>query len=188
MCVCISTHHSHEGVSGRRCYLEKNDSQQVLGRRRSEDPDKLPSSPNWTAIKLGFPIFSKGICWGVGNGWRKNLWTDSWIRGHSLRELVEALKAFWLGMKWTLLFLTCDMSVNGLKPFPFKNMVMKNIQLIMWKRSKDGEFTTNSAYLLARAAHEPEPPFLARTLDLETWHAARNHRLPLAIPPQRRSC
>ncbi|KAK9986163.1 hypothetical protein SO802_031114 [Lithocarpus litseifolius] len=28
-------------------------------RRNSKDPDKLPCSPNWTAIKMGFPIFSK---------------------------------------------------------------------------------------------------------------------------------
>ena len=77
----------------KKCYLGKK---MILNycspsRRRSEDPDKLPSSPNWTAIRLGFPIFSKGICWGVGNGSRKNLWTDSWIRGHSLRELIEGL-------------------------------------------------------------------------------------------------
>ena len=30
-------------------------------RIRSRDPDKLPSSPNWKAINLGFPIFKKGI-------------------------------------------------------------------------------------------------------------------------------
>lgn len=26
---------------------------------RSRDPNKLPSSPNWKAIKVGFPTFSK---------------------------------------------------------------------------------------------------------------------------------
>ena len=31
-------------------------------RARSSNPDKLPSSPNWKAIKMGFPIFVKGIC------------------------------------------------------------------------------------------------------------------------------
>ena len=30
-------------------------------RVRSRDPGKLPSSPNWKAISLGFPIFKKGI-------------------------------------------------------------------------------------------------------------------------------
>ena len=31
-------------------------------RRRAANPDGLPSSPNWFAIKLGFPTFVKGIC------------------------------------------------------------------------------------------------------------------------------
>ena len=30
-------------------------------RVRSRDPKKLPSSPNWKAISLGFPIFKKWI-------------------------------------------------------------------------------------------------------------------------------
>lgn len=34
-------------------------------RSKAVNPDKLPSSPNWAAIKLGFPTFSNGICWGL---------------------------------------------------------------------------------------------------------------------------
>lgn len=45
-------------------------------RRRSRDLDKLPTSPNWVAVKLGFKTFEKGICWGVGNGERIKVWTD----------------------------------------------------------------------------------------------------------------
>lgn len=37
-------------------------------RVRSRDPEKLSSSPNWKAISLGFPIFKRGIVWGIGNG------------------------------------------------------------------------------------------------------------------------
>ena len=33
-------------------------------RRRSRDLDKLPTSPNWVAVKLGFKTFKKGICRG----------------------------------------------------------------------------------------------------------------------------
>ena len=32
----------------------------VSSRVRSRDPEKLPSSPNWKAINLGFTIFKKG--------------------------------------------------------------------------------------------------------------------------------
>ena len=58
-------------------------------RRRVANPDVLPSSPNWSTIKLGFPTFVKGICWGVGNGSRKSVWIDNWIKVQSLRELIE---------------------------------------------------------------------------------------------------
>ena len=37
-------------------------------RRLSKDVEKLPCSTNWKDIKMGFLIFSKGICWNVGNG------------------------------------------------------------------------------------------------------------------------
>lgn len=57
-------------------------------RARAREPDKLPSSPNWKAVKLGFPVFLKGVCWGVGNGSRIRVWLDNWIKGESLRELI----------------------------------------------------------------------------------------------------
>ena len=34
-------------------------------RVRSRDPKKLPSSSNWKAISLGFPIFKKGLLGGL---------------------------------------------------------------------------------------------------------------------------
>ena len=61
----------------------------LVDRMRARDPDKLPCSPNWRVIKAGFQTFADGICWGVGNGERINIWSDSWIRGNSLRELIE---------------------------------------------------------------------------------------------------
>jgi len=35
-------------------------------RRNSKDPDKLSCSPCWTAVKKGFTIFAKEVCWSVG--------------------------------------------------------------------------------------------------------------------------
>ena len=61
----------------------------LVERKRARDPDKLPTSPNWRAIKAGFQTFIDDICWGIGNGERIKLWIDSWIRGSSLRELIE---------------------------------------------------------------------------------------------------
>ena len=33
-----------------------------IDRRRSSNPDKLPASSNWKAIKAGFQTFADGIC------------------------------------------------------------------------------------------------------------------------------
>ena len=41
-----------------------------VDKRRSSNPNKLPASSNWKAIKVGFQTFANGICWGVGNGTR----------------------------------------------------------------------------------------------------------------------
>ena len=49
--------------------------------RNSNNPDAPPSSLNWNAIKVGFPVFSKGIWWRIGNGSSKNVWRDCWIKG-----------------------------------------------------------------------------------------------------------
>ena len=49
--------------------------------RNSNNPDALPSSLNWNAVKVGFPVFSKGIWWRIGNGSSKTVWRDCWIKG-----------------------------------------------------------------------------------------------------------
>ena len=58
-------------------------------RIRSRNPEKLPSSPNWKAIRLCFPIFQKGISWGIGNGSGVKVWMDKWVNGDSLRGMIE---------------------------------------------------------------------------------------------------
>ena len=58
-------------------------------RRRANDPDKLPSSPNWQAIKLGFLTFAKGIGMRIDNGEKTSVWYDRWVKGKTLRELIE---------------------------------------------------------------------------------------------------
>ena len=45
-------------------------------RARSSNLDKLPSPLNWKDIKMGFPIFLKGVCWGIGDGSSVRVWSD----------------------------------------------------------------------------------------------------------------
>ena len=131
-----------------------------VDRMRARDPDKLPCSPNWRAIKAGFQTFANGICWGVGNGERINIWFDSWIRGNSLRELIEGpltqreidmklsdlLLDTMQGWKWEALSFELLASIKDrIKAIP-RQLVGRGEDVIMWKFSKDGEFTTKSAY------------------------------------------
>ena len=124
-------------------------------RRRARDPDKLPSSPSWTAIKLEFPTFSRGICWGVGNGLRINVWSDSSIKGCSLRELIVGplkpeennlvVSDLHQNHEWKWKKLSFDL-LGGIKD-KIKATPMQlygcRKESILWKHFKDGEFSTN---------------------------------------------
>ena len=57
--------------------------------RNSEDPDKLPCSYNWAAVKVGFPVFEKGIYWNVGNNTNLKFWGSNWVKGSAVREFIE---------------------------------------------------------------------------------------------------
>ena len=131
-----------------------------VDKMRARDLDKLPCSPNWRAIKAGFQTFANGICWGVGNGERINIWFDSWIRGNSLRELIEGpltqreidmklsdlLLDTMQGWKWEALSFELLASIKDrIKAIP-RQLVGRGEDVIMWKFSKDGEFTTKFAY------------------------------------------
>ena len=127
---------------------------------RVREPDRLPCSSNWRAIKAGFQTFADGICWGVGNGERINVWFDSWIKGSFLRELIEGpltqrkvdmkVSEFLLdtvqGWKWEALSFELPESImDRIKAIP-RQLVGRREDVIVWKLSKDGEFTTKSAY------------------------------------------
>lgn len=58
-------------------------------RRNSRDLDKLPCLVNWKAIKQGFPVFMKGICWNVGSNSKLSFWLDDWVKGKSVIELIQ---------------------------------------------------------------------------------------------------
>ncbi|KAK9991108.1 hypothetical protein SO802_026093 [Lithocarpus litseifolius] len=132
-------------------------------RRRSTEPDKLPASPNWAAIKLGFHTFAQGICWGVGNGARIKVWSDYWVKGESLRELVEGpltrhetemVVADMMcnggqGWRWDAISFELPQSVKDkIRAIPCQQ-IGRAEDTILWKFSKNGDFYTKSAYDLA---------------------------------------
>ena len=50
-------------------------------RRISKDLDKLLCSSVWTAIKAGFPVFEKGVCWTAGTNSKLPFWGSKWMKG-----------------------------------------------------------------------------------------------------------
>ncbi|XP_030942085.1 uncharacterized protein LOC115967152 [Quercus lobata] len=97
-----------------------------VDKRRAGDSDKPPASPNWRAIKAGFQTFADRICWGVGDRERIKLWSNCWIRGSSLRELIDGpltqreidlkLSDMFLGLgqvwKWDVLSFELPLSIK----------------------------------------------------------------------------
>lgn len=138
---------------------------------RVRDPYALPSSLNWKAIKAGFPIFSGGIYWGVGNGARTKVWLDRWLKGESLREIiqgplslrknsltVEKLRGVG-GWKWDLIsFDLLEIIKNKIKAVPILEFGHRDDSL-MWKYTRDGDFSTNSSCLLSIKNDSPRASF-----------------------------
>ena len=132
-------------------------------RRRSRNPDKLPASPNWAAVKLGFKTFEEGICWGVGNGEKIKVRTDCWVKGQSLRELVqgpltrpesETVVADFMysggrGWNWEAISFDLPQGIKDkIRATPCQQAGRAE-DIIIWKFSNDGNFSTKSAYDLA---------------------------------------
>nr|POE86054.1 putative ribonuclease h protein [Quercus suber] len=112
-------------------------------RQKANDPDKLPCSLCWTAVKKGFPTFVEGICWSVGRNSKLKFWEDKWVKGESLRELmagplrVEEYKLIIKEIKEQICAI--PMQLWGDKE-----------DTLMWKFTRDGEFSMASAYALLR--------------------------------------
>ena len=118
-------------------------------RVRSRDLEKLPSSPNWEAISLGFPIFRKGIAWGIGNGSGVSVWRDYWINGDSLWGMIEGpLRQEELNLrvsdlcccqewKWDLISFDLPQSIKEkIKAIPTQ-IYGSGRDTVMWKFSKN---------------------------------------------------
>ena len=98
---------------------------------------------------------------------------DCWIRGKSLRELIEGpLNQHEVDMmvvellggqgqrwRWEKLSFELPQEVKEqIKAMPL-SQVGRSEDLVLWKHSKDGEFSAKSAYL-ANISHDPAPTFL----------------------------
>ena len=131
-------------------------------RRISKDPNKLPCSSVWTAFKAGFLVFEKGVCWNAGTNSKLHFWGSKWMKGGSVRELIEgSLTQFdseltianvfqegrWCWEK--LSFVLPKEVLEKILAVPMQMFGEKEDTLV-WKLSQNGEFNAASAYDLAR--------------------------------------
>lgn len=123
---------------------------------------------------MGFPIFSKGICWNVGNDTTLNFWTDKWMRECSPKELIErpinkmesnmTVADMLQGNEWNWNALSFELLANILdriKVTPIQ-MYGDKKDMLSWSLSKDREFSSASAYLLAILDGNQDIPFLGK--------------------------
>ena len=107
---------------------------------------------------MDFLFFSNGIWWRVGQDSKKNVWLDNWVRGQSLRELIEGpltredmrceIADFRENNSWKWESLSFDL------PFSIREKIQAipmqefggGEDMLLWKYTRDGEFSTNSAY------------------------------------------
>ena len=127
-------------------------------RRNSKDPDKLPCSPCWVAIKEGFPIFEKGVCWSASKNSKLNFWGDKWVKGNSLRSLVEGpltqdeakltTDDMFQDGSWRWDFISFDLP-NEVKEKIYATPMQifgDRKDSLLWKSSLDGDFSMTLAY------------------------------------------
>lgn len=87
------------------------------------------------------------------------MWIDNWIKGQSLRELIEgtltrndmnlAIANIQDNHEWnweSLTFVLPPIIKEKIRAIPWQEFGDEK-DVIMWKHTKDGEFTVNSAYL-----------------------------------------
>ena len=109
-------------------------------------------------MKTGFPTFVDGICWSVGRRSKLKFWEDKWVKGKSVRELIAGpLRDEELHLTIAEMFQGDQWNWNRISfnlPREIKEQICATpMQLwgekedtMMWKFTRDGEFSTASAY------------------------------------------
>ena len=96
---------------------------------------------------------------------------DNWIRGQSLRELIEGpltreemqltIADFWdnTDWKWESISFALPSSIKEkIQAIPVQEFGIRE-DVLMWKFTKDGDFSTNSAYLSIKVDTREENTF-----------------------------
>nr|POE65570.1 putative ribonuclease h protein [Quercus suber] len=134
------------------------------------------------AVKKGFPTFVEGICWSVGRGSKLKFWEDKWVKGKSLKELMA--RPLWVeelnltiaevfqGGHWNWEKISYDLPreiKEQICDIPMQLWGEKE-DIMMWKFTRDGEFSTTSAYAQLRPEDTENQPFEGHWIwKLDIW-------------------
>ena len=140
-------------------------------RMEAKNSDSLPCSPTWKAIKVGFPIFEKGVYWSVGSQSPLNFWESKWVKGCSIREQIAgplnlqdtslSIAEVFHDGQWDWDKISFDLPctiMDKIKATPIQLFGEKE-DTLMWKFSKDGDFSMDSAYTLAGSVDSDDQAF-----------------------------
>jgi len=131
--------------------------------RVTEEGRNLPCSRIWAACKKGGPIYVKGLRWTIRSGESVNMWKDFWLPCGRLRELIEGpltrgedeltvRQCFDENHVWMPSSISFELPgnvLNSILATPF-SCEPQNSDSLMWAYSKNGSFSIQAAYLIAR--------------------------------------
>ena len=143
------------------------------GRRLSAaNPNNLPCSSVWAAMKKGMGTFEKGSRWTVGRESKLSLWYSCWLSKGPLQSLIQGplsreannlvIKDFLkdTGWDWNGLSVELPLDIKLLIQATPIAITSSGCDKIAWADSPQGTFNLSSAYRIAMG-HEESPSFSA---------------------------
>ena len=143
------------------------------GRRLSAaNPNSLPCSSVWAAMKKGMGTFEKGSRWTVGRESKLSLWYSCWLSKGPLQSLIQGplsreannlvIKDFLkdTGWDWNGLSVEFPLDIKLLIQATPIAITSRGCDKIAWADSPQGTFNLSSAYRIAMG-HEESPSFSA---------------------------
>ena len=133
-------------------------------------------------MKKGFPTFAEGVCWSVGRNSNLKFWEDKWVKGDSLREMMAGplrvgeynltiVEVFQEGnWNWDIISYEFPREIKEkICAIPMQLWGDKE-DTLMWKFTRDREFSTTSAYALLKPEEDESQTFIGKWIwKLDIW-------------------
>ena len=125
--------------------------------------------------------FNKGLKWSISNGEIVNAWDDFWLASGLLRNQIQGpleegggslfVKEF-LSDGRNISFVLLDLILQEIRGIPLASNTARE-DMLLWAFSKDGNFSLNSTYMLAKDLN----PLNLDTSKLWVWNTKTTPRI-----------